>query len=73
MANCKTCRWRTVVAKTKSGRARAGPHRCDYPIPDIVFPQSVTRAVGGFYWPPARIGVWDDNGAGCPVWEEAKE
>lgn len=44
---------------------RRRPYRCLWPVPEIVFPNSISGSVG-FHWPLSRTKVWKETCATCP-------
>jgi hypothetical protein len=69
---CGNCKWgrfkMTWHNPPRPQNGRAG--ECEWPMPTILFPLAVTRAVG--YQEPSKGAVWPEF-ANCPVWEKSHD
>lgn len=63
---CRTCRWLAIPAGERIYRARA--YSCNWPMPEMPLPDSITRYYG--YRPHPRIRIEPDDGKNCPTWEK---
>lgn len=64
--SCRTCRWVAVPSGERIYKTRTYP--CNWPMPDLPLPDSITRYFR--YQPYPRSRMEPDDGKNCPTWEK---